>query len=105
MVICLPHNPLPNVNKLEAVDDLKNWKLGFGGRGCVSLHKMNSMISGTKSRVEQSNTSNKFWASVLADHFDAPEYQALIRMNHSGDTKQKQAGIDGNRRVLHYWVK
>jgi hypothetical protein len=44
----------------------------------VSLHKMNSMISGTKSKVEQSNTSTKFWASLLADHFDAPEYHALV---------------------------
>ena len=60
------------------------------------------MISGTKRRVEQSNSSTKFWASLLADHFDAPEYQALLPMNHSGDTQQKQAGIDGNRRVLDY---
>lgn len=35
MFICLPHDPLPNVNKLEAVHDVKNWKYGIWGEGVL----------------------------------------------------------------------
>ena len=36
---CLPHDLLPNVNKLEAVHDVKNWKFGIleGGVFCRDI--------------------------------------------------------------------